>query len=223
VAMPNVLRDGVYTLTEAARLTRLRRERVKQWFEVPSGESGRRRVFQSDYEALNGRLAISFLDLIELNVGGHLRDYGLSLTYLRRVRTRLREEWETKHPFCLKRFRTEGRAVLARALVANGPGVDPDGQTRRRAFDTVVLPFLKTLDYSPTTHLARRWHVADMVVLDPEISSGRPVVEGVRIKTSVLAASFYANDEDAEVVARWFGVKEAHVRAAVAFQASLTA
>lgn len=45
-------------------------------------------------------------------------------------------------------------------------------------FPDIIEPFLKQLDYDPDTHLARRWHIADGVVLNPGILLGKPVVEG---------------------------------------------
>ena len=71
--------------------------------------------------------------------------------------------------------------------------------------------------------MARRWSIADMVVLDPAISLGKPIVEGVGIATAILAAAYHANGQDVDLVADWFNVHSKHVLAAVEFEASLAA
>jgi hypothetical protein len=75
-----ILGKGVYDLTEAAKLTGLRRARVKEWFQGRNARLGAGPVFRSDYDAINGDLAISFLDLVELFIAGQLREHGVSLT-----------------------------------------------------------------------------------------------------------------------------------------------
>ena len=73
-----ILGQGVYSLPDAAKLTRLKPQRVREWF---TGSRGARRlesVFQSDYPSLAGDRAISFHDLIELFIAGQLRDHGVS-------------------------------------------------------------------------------------------------------------------------------------------------
>jgi hypothetical protein len=61
--MSIILGHGIYSLPEAARLTRLRSSRVREWFTGRSGLA-RKAVFESDYDSVGGDRAISFLDLI---------------------------------------------------------------------------------------------------------------------------------------------------------------
>ena len=87
----------------------------------------------------------------------------------------------------------------------------------------IWLPFLKQIDYERLTALARRWHIAPGVVVDPAVCFGKPVVEEVGIPTAVLAAAYHANDRDADAVAAWYDVSPEHVRAASAFEAGRAA
>jgi uncharacterized protein (DUF433 family) len=95
--------------------------------------------------------------------------------------------------------------------------------TRQKVFPDIIAPFLKQLDYNPGTHLARRWRIADGVVLNPALSLGKPVVDGVFIKTEVLAAAYQANNRDADAVAWWYNVSAEDVLTAVRFEADLAA
>jgi uncharacterized protein (DUF433 family) len=71
--------------------------------------------------------------------------------------------------------------------------------------------------------MVKRWCIADLVVIDPAICFGKPMIEGVGINTAVLAACYEANDHDAELVADWFKVHSKHVIAAVDFERKLAA
>src|SRR5262245_47910037 len=98
----DVLGRGVYTIAEAERLTRLRQERVREWFRGRSSPTRVfRPVFESDYPVLHEEYAISFLDLIELKIGGTIREMGVSLPYLRKVYKELENDFG-EHPFCIR-------------------------------------------------------------------------------------------------------------------------
>jgi uncharacterized protein (DUF433 family) len=204
-----ILGNGVYDLAEAAKLTGLRRARVKEWFQGRDARPDAKPVFRSDYAAINGDLAISFLDLVELFIAGQLREHGVSLQCIRRIHSQLKAQWKTKHPFGRKEIRTDGKRLFACEL---------DEHERQNVFDTVLLPFLKKIDYDQATRLARRWSITPLVVIDPGISFGKPIIEPAGITTGVLAAAYRANDRDAALVARWYDVEEEHVLAAVEFE-----
>jgi uncharacterized protein (DUF433 family) len=213
-----MLGNGVYDLTEAAHLTGLRPRRVREWFRGHPATVAPP-VFLGDYRPAAGHLAISFHDLVEVFIAGQLRDNGVSLPFIRRLHGQLKAQWQTHHPFCRVELRTDGKRVFSCRLDADGRGDVVDLRTGQKVFDTVLLPFLKKLDYDDATRLARRWAIAPMVVLDPAVGFGKPVVENFAVSTRVLAAAFEANGRDAATVAAMFGVDEPHVRAAVAFEA----
>jgi uncharacterized protein (DUF433 family) len=217
-----MLGNGVYTLTEAARLTGLRPQRVREWFRGRTATAAPP-VFPGDYRPVAGHLAISFHDLVEVFTAGQLRDKGVSLQFIRRVHAQLKGRWDTDHPFCRVEIRTDGKRIFSCWLDEDGRGDVVDVRTGQKVFDTVLLPFLKKLDYDEATRLARRWAIAPLVVLDPAVGFGKPVVEEFGVSTRVLAAAYQANGRDAAAVAAMFGVDEPHVRAAVTFEDRLAA
>ncbi len=79
------------------------------------------------------------------------------------------------------------------------------------------------IDYDRATILARRWRIASMVVIDPTICFGKPIVEPIGIATTLLASAYRANQEDADLVADWYGVHSSHVLAAVEFERNMAA
>jgi uncharacterized protein (DUF433 family) len=214
----NVLGNGIYDINEAARLTGLKRTRVRSWFRGRVSDPTPRPVFQSDYAGTGGENAISFLDLVEVIIAGQLRGHGVSLQYNRRAHTKLKISWQTRHPFSKQQIRTNGKEIFA-----SWPD-DPEWQhvyevvTSNRVFESIILPTLHKIDYDPQSFLATKWHLSDSVVLNPRICFGKPIVEAVGITTHVLASSYVANAYNAKAVADWFSIKEEHVIAAVEFE-----
>lgn len=221
--MTTILGNGVYGLSEAARLTRLKTSRLREWFREETNRPSRSRVFVSDYQDLAGGKAISFLDLIEVFVAGQLREHGVSLQTLRKVRQALKHDLGTKHPFSRQEVRSNGRTVFTIGLDDDGRSEMIDVLNRQRVFAEILLPFLKTIDYDRVSKLASKWSIAKGVVVDPRICFGKPIVADVGIKTSVLANAYTVNDEDAEAVADWYDVLPEHVMDAVRFERSFAA
>src|SRR5207249_4923500 len=153
-------------------------------------------------------------------VAGQLRQAGVPLQILRQVFARLGRQLDTKHPFCRRELLCDGRDVFSRTL-DGGEDVLMHILTDQRVFPDVVLPFLKSIDYDEVTKLAKRWHIADKVVVDPEFCFGKPCMEGVGIPTAILSAAYHANAKDAELVANWYGVHASHVVAAAKFESKL--
>lgn len=218
-----ILGHGVYDLTEAARLTQLKPQRVREWFYGRPRGQMRRPVFRSDYQSVGGDRAISFFDLIELKIAGQLRDRGVSLQALRKVHKQLQADLKARHPFCRKEVLTDGKTVFTLGLGEENKAEMIEVLTHQRVFVEILLPFLKRLDYDEVTSLARRWCIADMVVIDPAICLGKPIVEDIGIATAILAAAYEANNHDAELVADWYKVHSKHVIAAVEFERSIAA
>jgi uncharacterized protein (DUF433 family) len=223
MSTPTIIGRGVYSLREAAKLTHLQTAKVRAWF---LGRGGDTPVLESDYAPIGGDHAISFLDLVELFIIGKLRNLGVSLQYLRKIYNRLEIDYG-KHPFCTREISlsdtNKKKKIFTSGLNDSERNQLIEVMTRQRYFETIIGPFLKKIDYDEATHLARRWHIANMVVIDPTIQFGKPIVEEVGISTSILRNAYYANGENAEFVAHWFGIHARHVRASVDFENNLAA
>jgi len=218
-----ILGRGIYSLPEAARLTGLKPQRVREWFRGRIKTRIGGPVFRSDYPSVGGDRAVSFHDLIELYVAGQLRDAGVSLQSLRKVHKRLQSDLDTRHPFCRRELLTKDGRVFTLGLDDQGRDEMVEALTHQKVFADILLPFLTRIDYNEATAMAQRWCISDLVVVDPTICLGKPIVADVGIATAVLSASYEANDRDAELVADWFGVHAKHVIAAVEFERSMAA
>jgi uncharacterized protein (DUF433 family) len=213
-----ILGKGVYDIKEAARITGLDRAKIRRWFRGTGGKRPTSAIFTSDYADVSEGIALSFHDLIELNIGGQFRDRGFSFQYLRRVHNSLSDRWKTEHPFCMKQLATDGKQIFVIEMDEEEKGIVYDVEAFQLWFDAMVLPILDRIDYDQTTSLASRMHLGESIVVDPALSFGKPIVESVGITTRVLALAYTANSRNAEMVADWYGIKPEHVLAAVEFE-----
>lgn len=219
----SLLGGGVYSFPEAARLTGLKQHRVREWFRGRPSGPGRKRVLSADYEPIDGEFAISFHDLIDLFVAGQLREHGVSLQLVRRVYAQMSSDLGTRHPFCRKELLTNGKAVFMKGLDAEGEEELVEVLTKQKVFPAVLEPFLQRIDYDKATILAKRWRISGEIVIDPAICLGKPTVGSTGVPSSVLAAAYYANSRDADLVGDWYDVRPADVLAAVEFERRLAA
>ncbi len=210
--MKTMLGQGVYSVTEAARLTGLKQRHVREWFRRTQGAPCNRQ------EAVKRGCIFGFLDLIDCYVAGQLRTHGVALQILHRVYQRLKDDLQTSHPFCRRDMLNSGEALLTQVLDEDDEKTSMDLLTREQVFSRILLPFFKRIDYGEASNLAERWRLTCEVVLDPTICFGQPVVEAVGIPTAILAAAHHANGQDADLVADWYNVHPDHVLAAVHFE-----
>jgi uncharacterized protein (DUF433 family) len=215
-----VLGKGVYSLAEAAKLTQLHDSRVRAWFSTQ--EDRTRRVFESDYPTAGGDIAISFLDLIEVFIVGRLRQATppVSLQHIRKVQKKLSIDTGASHPFCVKEI-YHGRGKIFTRSFNDESGALVEALTNQGYINEVIMPFLKKIEYDEITSLARLWHIAEGVVVDPERCFGKPIVEEVGIATRVLASAYEANSRDEIRVADWYEIEPRHVMAAVGFESGI--
>ena len=218
-----ILGCGVYSLPLAARLTRLRQQRIREWFRSRPEANSTVLTFQSDYASVDGTFSISFHDLIEAFVAGRLRERGISLQKIRKVHAQLWSDWGTPHPFCRREIMAKDGQIFSYGLDEEGRREMIEVLSRQRVFPDILLPFLTKIDYDRTSELAIRWRIAESVVVDPSICFGKPIVAETGIATSVLASSYAANDRNSELVADWFHIESRHVLAAVDFERGLAA
>lgn len=218
----SLLGHGAYSFADAARLTRLKSFRIREWFRGRSDE-GRKPLFHSDYDGLTEENLISFMDLIEVFIAGQLRDRCVSLQAIRRVHATLRDKLETSHPFCRRELLTDGTKIFVSGLDSEGKKEIIEALTGQKAFPTIIRPFLKSLDYDQASQSAFRWRIRERVVVDPTICFGQPIVERAGIPTDILNKAYRANAEDAEAVARWYEITTEDVLAAVHFELSIAA
>jgi uncharacterized protein (DUF433 family) len=101
-----------------------------------------------------------------------------------------------------------------------------DVRRQQFAMDAVIRPsLLEGIEYGADA-TALRWFPVPkkrLVVLDPQVQFGEPIVANGGVPTDTLAAAYKAEGENVERVARLYRVTPQEVKAAVAFEHQLAA
>lgn len=210
------LDSGVYRLADVARYTELHANRVRSWFKLPQADN-ETPLFGGDYGIIEHQTAVSFLDMIDVLVAGQFRNEGVSLGVVRRAYASLQQSLACEHPFCHQDLYTDGRRIFVLAASELGDETLSEIVTHQQFF-TKIKDQLMRIEYSKATRLAQKWRIADGVVIDPRICTGKPVVESTGITTFVISNCYFANEEDAAIVSDLFNISEAHVLSAVSFE-----
>jgi uncharacterized protein (DUF433 family) len=221
---------GIYPAGEAARLAEMEPQRLRRWvsgytFRGRAGEwRASQPVFRGDSRRDGDHLVLSFLDLIEARFVKVFLDHGVTLHTIRIVAREAEAMFKTTHPFCVKKFETDGETVLARLRDASAAGGERllDLKRKNFVFPAVFNPLLKTLDYDTSGDAIRWWpRGRDVpVVLDPSRAFGAAIVERSCVPTRALFDA-HLSGESAENISKWFRVELDEVHAAISFEKSL--
>ena len=172
---------------------------------------------------IDGKVALGFLDLIEIKFVGAFLDHGVSRPMIHKVREKAAEIYpDTSHPFCTKQFVTDGQGIFAQVHKETGETSLLEIATDQHVFTQLTKPFLKQLEFRGKTILERWWPLGmdKHIVLDPRKNFGQPTVCKEGVATRVLAKSFLANGSIQEV-ARWYEIDPKSVQEAVEYENSL--
>lgn len=225
---PSFLGVGLYTVPEAARLTRVSPNRIRRWlrgysFTVADGTQHLSPpVWQR--ELTGDELALTFRDLIEVRFVHAFREAGLSWRVIRQSADRAADLFQTTHPFATRRFyRTDGRRIFAETLSESGEEELLDLFENQYTFRLIIEPYLFGLQFVEND-LLRWWPlgVNRRVVIDPQRSFGEPITPKESVPTRVIMGGVRAEGSH-EKVARWFGIPLRSVRDAVEFETGLAA
>ena len=217
---------GVYSVPEASRLTKVAPARVRGWLQGYTQGAGRRSPpkLQGQLPAMDGKVALGFLDLMEVRFISHFLQAGVQWKTLRMAAHRARSELHLDHPFAA-RFTTDGRAIFSETVTKTGDSRLRDLVDNQFAMFGILEPLLQEGIEFDSRGYARLWRPSKDepdVVLDPKRSFGRPIIDAASVPTRALFDAFRV-EGDIERVAHWHKVDPSFVREAVAFELRIAA
>lgn len=226
----NLLSSGIYTVPDAARLTRVSTGRIRRWlqgykFRTKKKEHHSRALWHGQLEPIERSLALGFLDLIEIRFVAAIRNAGVSWAMLRKAHEKGVDLFKTDHPFCTRGFVTDGREIFVELHKETGERSLLSIVNSQHVFIEVIRPFLKELEFDANHTTLLRWRPATsrrLVVLDPTRNFGRPIIFRHGVPTEILASAAKVCDS-VEDVSRWYEVTTAEVEDAVEFERLLAA
>jgi uncharacterized protein (DUF433 family) len=223
-ATVNLIGRGLYTLTEASRLSRVPYDRIVRWTRGYRFRLGKRwhtspPVIAAANRSEDGQPFLDFRDLIELRFLEALRNRGISMPAIRIAAERAREAFMTDRPFSTRRFKTDGRSILAE--VPDEFGEDALWNLVRDQYELreLIAPLLTGLEYDEADEPSRWWPLTrkGLVVVDPARRFGAPIIAKYGIPTRIL---WHAVDAEGSIqaAAEWYEVDARSVKAALAFE-----
>lgn len=220
---------GVYTFSEASRLTGISPAHLRRWlrgYQYKHGDSihfspplWETELARADLEGL------SFHDLLEVRFVSAFRKHGVGLQTIRLAAINARELFNSEYPFTTRRFQTDGKTIFAEAAKESGEIELLDLRKKQFAFENVIRPSLYAGIEFGTNDRALRWYPnprSKAVVLDPAIAFGKPIISDIGIRTDILYEAFKAEGSK-QLVARQFDVPLPAVDAAIRFEERMAA
>jgi uncharacterized protein (DUF433 family) len=197
-----IFETPAYPFVEAAHYLNLPLSTLRAWcLGQPMRVDSRARRFQPLIR-LDGtqHRALSFLNLVEAHVlAGIRRQHHIPLPAVRRALEFTAKRLRTRRPLAEVQFQTDGVDLLVERL-GSLINVTRDGQTEMA---DVLREHLKRIERNeqgvpirlfPFTRKDERGEPPAVVVIDPHIAFGRPVLVGRAVPTAVLADRFKAGD-----------------------------
>ncbi|MER8382336.1 DUF433 domain-containing protein [Mesorhizobium sp. M1399] len=221
---PDLLGGGIFTVPETAELVEASQTSVRIWV---GGKKGRQQpVIDNQLGLVNGKVAVSFTNLMELRFVARFAKAGVRLNEIRSIMQEAKDTLAHPHPFAAGIvFRTDGRRVVAE--IARKRGIElvyEDLKTKNYEMPIIVMPSLKEdVVFDPQGNMVAwypRKEIAPNVIVHPRFSFGRPVLQDSHIPTETLADAVRA-EGSVRAVADQFEISERHVREAIRFQADL--
>lgn len=222
------LNVGIYTVPEASKLTGVSKERIRRWLRGYHSNLRKKnysRLWKPQLPEIDHKVAIGFLDLIEIKFVGAFLERGVSWPMIHKVREKAAELYpDVSHPFCTKQFFTDGQRIFAQVHKETGETSLLDIATDQQVFAEITKPFLQQLEFREGSLLERWWPLGQdrQIVVDPKKNFGQPTVAKEGIATQVLATSVRANGS-VEEVARWYEISPQAVQEAVDYEQLLAA
>ncbi|WP_299550741.1 hypothetical protein [uncultured Tateyamaria sp.] len=222
------LGKGIYTISEAARLTGAGRDTISRWLLGYSYKRGgkfyeRPPIFTTEFGDVDGQFTISFQDLIELLFVAKFRAKGVKWSIIHEAFKLARERFESEHPFSAINFKTDGQRIFEETIIAGAVQLADLHLNQIVIADFIAPTLTKAIEFD--TRRATIWYPqfpSKLILLDPQRSFGRPIVSRGSVPTEALYLAYEA-EEDFGLVARQFDLKVADVRSAVKFQERLAA
>ena len=198
----------LYTVPEAAHYLQLPAATLRSWvlgryYAVGGGRERRR--FQPLIELPDKQFQLlSFFNLVEAHVLSALRrSHRIKLHDIRRALKYVTRRYHRKHPLLDRRFETDGVKLFVREL-GRVIDVTAAGQLVIRQ---VIDSHLQRVERDAAGVVARLYpftRIPDseaprIVLIDPRLAFGKPILAGTRIPTAVIAERYKAGDSIEEL------------------------
>jgi len=224
----SLLSVGIYSMSEASRLTGVSTGRIRRWLHGYTFDSRGKRhesrpLWIGDLDPIKHSFALSFLDVCEVRIINAFLKCGVRWKTIRRVVAKAACDVSSKHPFCDNSFLTDGTRVFKSVSRDRDDTAMLDYLSEQSVFESITRPFLRDLVFAEDgrpliwTPLGKD----RSVVVDPGRSFGQPIISS-GVPTRILFNAINAGNSRAEV-SQWFDIPESSVFDAFEFEDQMAA
>jgi len=219
--LSDILGRGIYSVPEAALYTGLKTATVRRWVFGYRQYDG---IIEPDVPQMGRGKALSFLTLMELYLMCRFLNSGLRPEKFRVAIGEVAKLHGLSHPFAFEHLdqyiREDGGDFYYR--VGEDIWQKLTGRNKGNStWDLVVQPYLREVEFQD--EYARRWYPAAakrLIVLDPAIQFGEPVIAGTRLLVAILAEQLKAGDSPS-LLMEGYGISSEQLEAAREFESHL--
>lgn len=220
---------AAYTVAEAAHYLLIPPATLRSWVAGRYYPVRRGRKFFNPVIDVprRGELHLSFVNLVEAHVLDAIRrQHEVPLHKVRTAIQYLRRHFKSEHPLADQRIETDGRDLFVQKLGAL-INISKDGQLAMRE---LLDNHLRRIEWDASGFAARLYpftrkrenHEPKVVMIDPRISFGRPVLVGTGIPTAIIAERYKAG-ESIEQLADDYKRKPLEIQEAIRCELTLQA
>lgn len=209
-----------YTIAEAAHYLRIPPATLRSWVVGRSYpvKSGRRFFAPVIIPPQKHPPLLSFLNLVEAHVLDVIRrQHEVSLPKVRQAVSYLQKEFHSRHPLAEQRLETDGQdlfiEVFNRLINISRQGQLAIRELLRAHLERIEWDLSGLAERLYPFTRKRGFNEPKVIVIDPRISFGRPVLAGTGIPSAVIAERYKAGESIAELAADYgrqpFEIEEA--------------
>jgi uncharacterized protein (DUF433 family) len=220
---------GLYALPEAARLARVPRTTLTNWFRGYRYPVGGRLVRAEPVisSSAEQERALSFVNLMEALTLAGFRQIRAPMQRVRKALDYAARFIDAEHRLASRRLLTDGKELFWEFQEQSRDGeislvnLSRGGQ---KVFPEAVLRYLREMELSRDTFAKRWWPGSlpgeDAVVVDPRRAFGAPVIARTGIRTEDVSSRFSAGEALGDL-ADDYGLTFAQIEAAVRLEVQL--
>ena len=224
----NYIGNGLYTYKDVSHLTGLSVFKIRRWSEGYTRTDSRNEiqpVFDSDYDKIDSKKVLSFLDIIEILFIKAFHQYGISIQTIRVAIESASKLLNSEHPFAMKKIYTDGKTIIAKIAKESDSIELIDLLKKQYQFADIILPTLyECIDFNHYEIAEKWWPLGrdSGVVIDPARSFGKPIIDDINISTELIM-DLYNSDHSKEDISDWYDIDLRYIQMAINFEKRLVA
>jgi uncharacterized protein (DUF433 family) len=211
-----ILETPIYNLVEAAHYTRVPYQTLRYWTQ------GRDSIRPLITLASTNPARLSFVNLMECHMlSGMRREYNLRILKVRTALLNLAKVSPSKHPLIDQQLETDRVDLFFRDRGRDLVNLNnPDQRGFQEMLEMNMERISRTSDglFILFPFVEKRSRIEPKIIMiNPAVSFGRPVISGTGIPTAILASRFHARESVSEL-AREYGRTEKEVEEAIRWE-----